>query len=180
LVTLIESVAAGDESLVGFGIKVWWPLDKKSYKGEVVEYDAKKKKHKILYNDGEQEILNLSKEQWELSGKQGKTSSAKKEKTPTATPPVLKVTAKTPTESARTPDTSKEAPSERKLAKAASAGQAAKDVEKTPKASKSIAADKEEAASTFDFDDEGVEAPAAKKQRSTPAAKASVGKHSEL
>jgi hypothetical protein len=82
--------------------------------------------------------------------------------------------------SARIPDTSKEAPSERKSAKAAIAGQAAKDGEKTPKASKSIAADKEEAASTFDFDDEGVEAPAAKKQRSTPAAKASVGKHSEL
>lgn len=65
----------------------------------------------------------------------------------------------------------KEAPSERKSAKAASAGKAAKDGEKTPKASKSIAADKEEAASAFDFDDEGVEAPAAKKQRSTPAAK---------
>jgi hypothetical protein len=90
------------------------------------------------------------------------------------------VTAKTPTESARTPDTSKEAPLERKSAKAASAGKAAKDEEKTPKASKSIAADKEEAASAFDFDDEGVEAPAAKKQRSTPAAKVSIKKHSEL
>jgi hypothetical protein len=69
---------------------------------------------------------------------------------------------------------------ERKSAKAASAGKAAKDEEKTPKASKSIAADKEEAASVFDFDDEGVEAPAAKKQRSTPAAKVSIKKHSEL
>jgi hypothetical protein len=39
----------------------------------------------ILYNDGEQEILNLSKERWELTGKQGKTSSAKKEKVATRT-----------------------------------------------------------------------------------------------
>ena len=33
----------------------------------------------ILYDDGEQEILNLAKERWELTGKQGK-ASAKKEK----------------------------------------------------------------------------------------------------
>ncbi|KAG0553459.1 hypothetical protein KC19_12G013000 [Ceratodon purpureus] len=185
-----EGERGGDESLVGCGIKVWWPLDKKFYKGEVVEYDAKKKKHKILYNDGEQEILNLAKERWELTGKP-KTPSAKKEKTPTATPAAtlsgtkypepkkLKVTAKTPTESAKTPDTSKEVASEKTSAKAASAGKAGKDAEKTPKASKSAAVDKEQAASAFDFDEEGEEEPAAKKQKTAAAPKASGGKHSK-
>ncbi|CAM6021145.1 unnamed protein product [Sphagnum balticum] len=56
----------GDEGLVGCGIKVWWPLDRRFYKGEVVSYNAKKKKHKVLYDDGEQEILDLVQERWEL------------------------------------------------------------------------------------------------------------------
>jgi len=148
-------------------------LDRKFYKGEVVEYDAKKKKHKILYDDGEREILNLTKERWELSGKQGKTS-AKKEKTPTPTPPAtltetkhpepkrLKVTAKTPPahqdESARTPDTPKEV-------KSAKSSKSTKEV-KSPKVAKS----KEKAASAFEFD-EGEVALEAKKPKTAPAPK---------
>lgn len=65
----------------------------------------------------------------------------------------------------------KEVASEKKSAKPASAGKAAKDAEKTAKASKSIAVDKEQAASAFDFDEEGDEEPAAKKQKTTPAPK---------
>jgi sister-chromatid-cohesion protein PDS5 len=54
---------------VGCGIKVWWPLDRRFYKGEVISYDAKKKRHKVLYDDGEQEILDLGVERWQLTTK---------------------------------------------------------------------------------------------------------------
>ncbi|RZB64213.1 Sister chromatid cohesion protein PDS5-like B isoform B [Glycine soja] len=55
------------EDLIGCRIKVWWPLDKKFYEGTVKSYDSLKRKHVILYNDGDVEVLNLEKERWELS-----------------------------------------------------------------------------------------------------------------
>ncbi|KAE7997235.1 hypothetical protein FH972_001885 [Carpinus fangiana] len=54
--------------LVGSRIKVLWPLDKMFYEGVVNFYDPLKKKHQVLYADGDEEILNLQKEQWELVG----------------------------------------------------------------------------------------------------------------
>ncbi|CAK9189716.1 unnamed protein product [Sphagnum troendelagicum] len=65
-ITYPSADRGGDEGLVGCGIKVWWPLDRRFYKGEVVSYNAKKKKHKVLYDDGEEEILDLVQERWEL------------------------------------------------------------------------------------------------------------------
>ncbi|KAJ0986872.1 hypothetical protein J5N97_005228 [Dioscorea zingiberensis] len=59
-----HSVEWNDE-LVGSRIKVWWPLDKKFYEGVVQSYDPGKKKHTILYDDGDMEVLNLDKEKWE-------------------------------------------------------------------------------------------------------------------
>ncbi|KAG2605958.1 sister chromatid cohesion protein PDS5 homolog A-like isoform X3 [Panicum virgatum] len=50
--------------LVGHRIKVWWPLDKRFYGGVVQSYDSSKKKHTVLYDDGDVEVLNLSKEKW--------------------------------------------------------------------------------------------------------------------
>ncbi|KAK7246004.1 hypothetical protein RIF29_40861 [Crotalaria pallida] len=55
---------AGD--LIGCRVKVWWPLDKKFYEGTVKSYDPLKRKHVILYYDGEVETLRLEKERWEL------------------------------------------------------------------------------------------------------------------
>ncbi|GAY55489.1 hypothetical protein CUMW_164590 [Citrus unshiu] len=55
-----------NEQLVGSRIKVWWPMDETFYKGVVENYDPIKKKHRILYADGDEEILNLKKECWEL------------------------------------------------------------------------------------------------------------------
>lgn len=52
--------------LVGSRIKVWWPLDKKFYKGVVHSYHLRNKKHSILYDDGEVEVLRLEREKWEL------------------------------------------------------------------------------------------------------------------
>ncbi|KAK7255137.1 hypothetical protein RIF29_28541 [Crotalaria pallida] len=53
------------DSLVGSKIKVWWPMDKVFYEGVVKSYDRIKGKHKILYTDGEVEVLNLQKQRWE-------------------------------------------------------------------------------------------------------------------
>ncbi|XP_008805490.2 sister chromatid cohesion protein PDS5 homolog A isoform X2 [Phoenix dactylifera] len=55
-----------DSELVGSRIKVWWPLDKQFYEGVVQSYDPGKKKHEILYDDGDVELLHLAKEKWEL------------------------------------------------------------------------------------------------------------------
>ncbi|CAL0301082.1 unnamed protein product [Lupinus luteus] len=54
------------EDLIGCRIKVWWPLDKKFYEGTVKSYEPLKRKHVILYYDGEVETLRLEKERWEL------------------------------------------------------------------------------------------------------------------
>ncbi|CAL5052458.1 unnamed protein product [Urochloa decumbens] len=50
--------------LVGHRIKVWWPLDKRFYQGVVQSYDSSKKRHTVLYDDGDVEVLNLAKEKW--------------------------------------------------------------------------------------------------------------------
>lgn len=56
------------EDLVGCRVKVWWPKDKTYYEGVVAEFDASKMKHRIEYDDGDEEILNLRKEIWEMIG----------------------------------------------------------------------------------------------------------------
>ncbi|CAL5031186.1 unnamed protein product [Urochloa decumbens] len=55
-----------DENLVGSRIKVWWPDDKKFYKGVVESFDTSSKKHKVAYDDGDIEVLMLKKEKWEF------------------------------------------------------------------------------------------------------------------
>lgn len=54
------------EKLTGYRIKVWWPLDMQYYEGIVESYDSMQNKHRILYDDGDVEILRLQKERWEL------------------------------------------------------------------------------------------------------------------
>ncbi|GMN36667.1 hypothetical protein TIFTF001_006193 [Ficus carica] len=54
------------EDLIGCRIKVWWPMDKKFYEGTVKSYDTMKRKHVVLYDDGDVEVLRLEKERWEL------------------------------------------------------------------------------------------------------------------
>ncbi|GMI95108.1 hypothetical protein HRI_003180100 [Hibiscus trionum] len=55
-----------DENLVGLKVKVWWPKDHAFYDGVIQSFDPIKKKHKVCYDDGDVEILNLKKEKWEL------------------------------------------------------------------------------------------------------------------
>ncbi|CAL5026603.1 unnamed protein product [Urochloa decumbens] len=59
-----------DENLVGSRIKVWWPDDKKFYKGVVESFDTSSKKHKVAYDDGDVEVLMLKKEKWEFIAKE--------------------------------------------------------------------------------------------------------------
>ncbi|KAL4565214.1 hypothetical protein LXL04_029300 [Taraxacum kok-saghyz] len=55
-----------DKSLVGLKVKVWWPEDKAYYEGVIESFDAVKKKHKVSYVDGDEEILNLKTQKWEI------------------------------------------------------------------------------------------------------------------
>ncbi|KAL1553709.1 hypothetical protein AAHA92_14348 [Salvia divinorum] len=53
------------EEVVGCRIKVWWPLDQKFYKGKIMDFYDLNKTHKVAYDDGEIEILDLTSELWE-------------------------------------------------------------------------------------------------------------------
>nr|GEY75546.1 phospholipase-like protein [Tanacetum cinerariifolium] len=61
----IQSVKHG-EDLVGRRIKVWWPKDNTYYEGTVKSFDTCKKKHKVWYDDGDKESIDLNKQKWEL------------------------------------------------------------------------------------------------------------------
>ncbi|CDP17601.1 unnamed protein product [Coffea canephora] len=63
------------EELVGSRIKVWWPMDSQFYEGVIASFDPSKKKHMVLYVDGDQEILDLKKERWFLLDDQEKKGS---------------------------------------------------------------------------------------------------------
>ncbi|XP_047968208.1 sister chromatid cohesion protein PDS5 homolog C-like isoform X2 [Salvia hispanica] len=54
------------ENLVGSKVRVFWPKDNEYYEGVIASFDSAKKKHRVLYNDGDEEILNLKKEQWDF------------------------------------------------------------------------------------------------------------------
>ncbi|XWS19147.1 hypothetical protein CRYUN_Cryun32bG0107100 [Craigia yunnanensis] len=54
------------EDLIGRRIKVWWPMDKTFYEGVVASYDPIRMKHKVFYEDGDEERLNLRRERWQL------------------------------------------------------------------------------------------------------------------
>ncbi|TKY58087.1 Sister chromatid cohesion protein PDS5-like B-B [Spatholobus suberectus] len=55
------------EELVGKRVKVWWPEDQMFYEGVVSYfYPAPHNRHQIVYDDGDEEILILKEEIWEL------------------------------------------------------------------------------------------------------------------
>ncbi|XP_077217250.1 sister chromatid cohesion protein PDS5 homolog A-like isoform X2 [Tasmannia lanceolata] len=62
----LANIERQNAELIGCRVKVWWPIDKQFYEGVVQSYDPGKKKHVILYNDGDTEVLQLDKEQWEV------------------------------------------------------------------------------------------------------------------
>ncbi|CAN4100173.1 unnamed protein product [Withania somnifera] len=54
------------KELVGARIRIWWPLDDKFYKATVSSFDPMKRKYKVIYDDGDIEILRLHKERWDI------------------------------------------------------------------------------------------------------------------
>ncbi|KAJ0639303.1 putative sister chromatid cohesion protein Pds5 [Helianthus annuus] len=54
------------QDLVGHRVKVWWPLDKMYYEGTVSSYNHVDNKHKVSYADGDEEVLDLCSEKWEM------------------------------------------------------------------------------------------------------------------
>nr|XP_043615256.1 uncharacterized protein LOC122587215 isoform X2 [Erigeron canadensis] len=61
-----ENVKKWGQDLVGHNIKVWWPLDKMFYKGVISSYDPIVDKYKVLYADGDEEVLDLYHEKWTM------------------------------------------------------------------------------------------------------------------
>ncbi|XP_011031466.1 PREDICTED: uncharacterized protein LOC105130590 isoform X2 [Populus euphratica] len=57
-----------DENVIGSKVKVWWPKDRQFYEGKIVSFDSIKKKHKVLYTDGDEEILVLKRQKFEFIG----------------------------------------------------------------------------------------------------------------
>ena len=61
---VVDAKDANPQSLVGRRVKVWWPLDKAWYAGEVRRFDADTSRHVVYYfEDNEEESLDLSLEQ---------------------------------------------------------------------------------------------------------------------
>ncbi|XP_022018534.1 sister chromatid cohesion protein PDS5 homolog A isoform X3 [Helianthus annuus] len=58
-----QSVEHGG-NLVGSRIEVWWPADRMYYPGVVTFFDFKKKRHKVLYDDGDVELIDLKRQRW--------------------------------------------------------------------------------------------------------------------
>ncbi|XP_074287057.1 uncharacterized protein LOC141612224 isoform X2 [Silene latifolia] len=63
-----RQINVNNQELVGAKIEVWWPEDKKFYKGVVKSFDAAEKEHKIVYDDGDVELLKLKNEKWKFVG----------------------------------------------------------------------------------------------------------------
>ncbi|KAH6758661.1 hypothetical protein C2S51_018896 [Perilla frutescens var. frutescens] len=61
---LVTASGPVGEEVVGCRIKVWWALDRKFYKGTIMCFDHKYKIHQVDYDDGEIEILDLTRECW--------------------------------------------------------------------------------------------------------------------
>ncbi|XVE53543.1 hypothetical protein DITRI_Ditri03aG0011300 [Diplodiscus trichospermus] len=67
-------------NLVGLKVKVWWPKDRAFYEGVIHSFDSVKKKHKVHYIDGDEEILNLKREKWEvIENESGSDRTSKEE-----------------------------------------------------------------------------------------------------
>lgn len=53
---------------VGNRVKVFWPDDNRFYEGTIVRNNSRTGTHTVEYDDGEKEVLNMEKEQYELVG----------------------------------------------------------------------------------------------------------------
>lgn len=47
-------------------IQVWWPLDSRYYTCRVLKFNERSRKHKVKYEDSDEENLDLSREKWRM------------------------------------------------------------------------------------------------------------------
>lgn len=67
------AVAAPAAEVVGRRLRVYWPLDDAWYKGRVESYDAGFRKHRVKYDDGDEEEVDLAKEKFEWAAGEDST-----------------------------------------------------------------------------------------------------------
>ncbi|KAK3133294.1 hypothetical protein QOZ80_6AG0534770 [Eleusine coracana subsp. coracana] len=67
------AVAAPAADAVGRRLRVYWPLDDAWYKGEVESYDSGSRKHRVKYDDGDEEEVDLAKEKFEWAAGEDST-----------------------------------------------------------------------------------------------------------
>ncbi|MCO5560048.1 hypothetical protein L7F22_013654 [Adiantum nelumboides] len=53
------------KELLNKRVQVYWPMDKRFYRGTIRSYNSVKKLHDVVYDDGDKETLDLRKEHWE-------------------------------------------------------------------------------------------------------------------
>ncbi|MCO5562211.1 hypothetical protein L7F22_015837 [Adiantum nelumboides] len=51
---------------IGRRVQIWWHFDQKYYYATITEFDNQKKTHKVVYDNGQTEVLDMEREIWEL------------------------------------------------------------------------------------------------------------------
>ena len=71
-----DAAAAPAEEAVGRRLRVYWPLAKAWYEGRVDAYDGASRRHRVMYDDGEEEEVDLAKLkfEWAAAGQEAATS----------------------------------------------------------------------------------------------------------
>ncbi|CAN6166912.1 unnamed protein product [Urochloa humidicola] len=74
------AAAAPAEEVVGRRLRVFWPLDDAWYEGRVEAYDASSRRHRVKYDDGDEEQVDLVKErfEWIATGEESTQPPARK------------------------------------------------------------------------------------------------------
>lgn len=53
-------------SCIDTRVRVWWPLEESFFPGTIANYIPSTHEHTIMYDDGDEETLNMANEKWEL------------------------------------------------------------------------------------------------------------------
>ncbi|GAB4820373.1 hypothetical protein N2152v2_007419 [Parachlorella kessleri] len=69
-----EAARLAGGSVVGARVAVLWPQDGKFYKGKLMQFDSYHKRSKILYDDGEEEWVSLSRESFKWLTPRGRSA----------------------------------------------------------------------------------------------------------
>mmetsp|Transcript_26247 Transcript_26247/g.34487 ORF Transcript_26247/g.34487 Transcript_26247/m.34487 type:complete len:609 (+) Transcript_26247:118-1944(+) len=59
---LVPDTRKFEKDLVGMTCRVFWPMENDWFEAEIVKWSRKKEQHKIIYNDGDNEYMNLEEE----------------------------------------------------------------------------------------------------------------------